>query len=69
MCNDALDRDESCGGHFREEHRTEDGEAKRDDVNFAHAAVWEHKGEGQKPARHKEEMTFEHVKLTQRSYK
>jgi len=69
MCRDGLARDESCGGHFREEHQTEDGEAKRDDEKFAHAAAWEWKGAGQDPARHVEEMTFENVKLAQRSYK
>ncbi len=60
---------ESCGGHFREESRTEDGEAKRDDRNFCHVAAWEHKGTDADPVRHKEELDFEFVKLTQRSYK
>ena len=69
LCRDALERDESCGGHFREEHQTEEGEAKRDDANFAHAAVWEYKGENAKPVRHKEELTFENVELAVRSYK
>tara|TARA_Y100000589_G_scaffold56948_1_gene47162 strand:- start:3690 stop:4079 length:390 start_codon:yes stop_codon:yes gene_type:complete len=69
LCRDALERNESCGGHFREEHQTEDGEAKRDDENFAHAAVWEFKGEGETPERHVEEMDFENVKLAVRSYK
>jgi succinate dehydrogenase / fumarate reductase, flavoprotein subunit len=69
MVRDALARDESCGGHFRTEHQTEDGEAKRDDENFAHAAIWEHKGDGQEPVRHKEELVFENVKLATRSYK
>ncbi len=69
MCRDALAREESCGGHFREEHQTEDGEAKRDDENFAHAAVWEYKGDTAVPARHKEELVFENVKLATRSYK
>ncbi len=69
MCRDALAREESCGGHFREEHKTEEGEAKRDDENFTHVAVWEYKGEGALPERHKEELTFEAVELTQRSYK
>jgi succinate dehydrogenase / fumarate reductase flavoprotein subunit len=50
MCLDALTRDESCGGHFREEHQMPDGEAKRDDENFAHAAVWEYKGANQAPS-------------------
>lgn len=69
MCRDALTREESCGGHFREEHQTEDNEAKRDDVNFKHAAAWEYKGEGTVPTRHVEALEFEHVKPTQRSYK
>ena len=69
MCIDALERDESCGGHFREEHQTEEGEAKRDDERFAYAAVWEFKGVGQRPQLHKEQLTFESVKLAQRSYK
>jgi succinate dehydrogenase / fumarate reductase, flavoprotein subunit len=69
MCHDALTRDESCGGHFREEHVTADGEAKRDDENFAHAAVWEFRGVGEAPIRHVEPLAFEHVPLSQRSYK
>ncbi len=69
MVRDALARDESCGGHFRVDHQTEDGEAKRDDENFAHAAVWEHKGDGEEPVRHQEELVFENVKLATRSYK
>jgi succinate dehydrogenase / fumarate reductase, flavoprotein subunit len=69
MCHDALARDESCGGHFREEHVTADGEAKRDDENFAHAAVWEFTGVGNTPVRHEEPLDFEHVPLSQRSYK
>ena len=69
MCYDALDRDESCGGHFREEHQTDEGEAKRDDENFAFASVWEFKGVGQPPVRHEEPLSFESVKLAQRSYK
>ncbi|PCI37404.1 MAG: succinate dehydrogenase flavoprotein subunit [Elusimicrobia bacterium] len=68
MCRDALEREESCGGHFRDEHQTEDNEAKRDDEEFAHVAAWEYK-EGADPVRHKEELNFENVKLTQRSYK
>ena len=68
MCRDALEREESCGGHFREEYQTEDGEAKRNDKDFAHVAVWEHK-EGKAPLRHKEELKFENVSLTTRSYK
>jgi succinate dehydrogenase / fumarate reductase, flavoprotein subunit len=69
MCLDALERDESCGGHFRVEHQTEDGEARRDDEHFAHAAVWEYNGPGRAPTRHREEFTFEYVPLTQRSYR
>ena len=69
MCNDALVRKESCGGHFREEYRTEEGEALRDDENFCHGAIWEYTGEGNAPARHQEALEFEYVKLTQRSYK
>ena len=69
MARDALMRPESCGGHFRVESQTEEGEAKRNDEEYAHGAVWEFKGENQDPERHKEELTFEHVPLTQRSYK
>jgi len=69
MCRDALTREESCGGHFREEHQTEEGEALRDDENFAHVAVWEYKGEDQEPVRHTEPLTFEYVKPSARSYK
>ncbi|MFT7626242.1 MAG: succinate dehydrogenase / fumarate reductase flavoprotein subunit, partial [Myxococcota bacterium] len=69
MARDALMRDESCGAHYREEHLTEDGEAKRDDANYAYVAAWEFKGVGEEPALHKEPLVFENVKLTQRSYK
>ena len=69
LCRDALERNESCGGHFREEHQTEDGEALRDDENFAHAAVWEFKGDGKAPNRHQEKLTYDNVKLAVRSYK
>lgn len=69
MCFDALDRDESCGGHFREEHQTPDGEAVRQDEDYAHSAVWEYKGEGQKPQRHVEQLEFNDVPLAVRSYK
>ena len=69
MCVDALAREESCGGHFREEHQTEEGEALRDDDNFAHVAAWEWTGDAAKPQLHKEELDFENVKLTTRSYK
>jgi succinate dehydrogenase / fumarate reductase flavoprotein subunit len=66
---DALERNESCGGHFREEYQTPDGEAQRDDEHYAHAAAWEFTGVGQAPVRHVEPLAFEHVKPTQRSYK
>jgi succinate dehydrogenase / fumarate reductase flavoprotein subunit len=69
MCLDALERRESCGGHFREEWQTEDGEALRDDENFCHVAAWEYKGDGQTPVRHTEQLTFENVHLATRSYK
>ena len=69
MCRDALHRTESCGGHFREESQTEEGEALRDDANFAYAAAWEYKGYGAEPELHKEPLTFEKVHLAQRSYK
>lgn len=69
MARDALERDESCGGHFRREHQTSEGEALRNDDDFAYVAAWEWKGEGKKHVLHKEELTFENVKLTQRSYK
>ena len=68
-CIDALDRRESCGGHFRMESRTPEGEAKRDDDNFSYVAAWEWKGTGQAPVLHKEPLTFEYVHLMQRSYK
>ncbi|MFH2005619.1 MAG: fumarate reductase/succinate dehydrogenase flavoprotein subunit [bacterium] len=66
---DALERAESCGGHFREESQTEEGEALRDDEGFAHVAAWEFAGVGEPPVLHKEPLTFEEVSLTQRSYK
>jgi len=69
MVDDALNRKESCGGHFREESQTEEGEAKRDDENYAYVAAWEFKGDDAPAAMHKEELIFENVKLTQRSYK
>ena len=68
MCLDALERRESCGGHFREEYQTEDGEALRDDENFCHVAAWEYQGPGKKPVRNTEPLDFETVHLTQRSY-
>ncbi len=69
MCLDALERRESCGGHFREEFQTEDGEAKRDDENFCHVAAWEYRGPNERPERHIEPLRFEFVQLTTRSYK
>jgi succinate dehydrogenase / fumarate reductase, flavoprotein subunit len=69
MCRDALHREESCGGHFREEYQTEDGEARRDDERFAYAAAWEYTGDLSSPRLHKEPLEFEHVHLAQRSYK
>ncbi len=69
MARDALTREESCGGHFREESQTEEGEALRDDDNYSHAAAWEWTGEGNEPIRHIEELQFDYVALTQRSYK
>ena len=69
MMRDALERDESCGCHFREEHQTPDGEALRDDERFAHVAVWEHTGDGRTPVRHREPLIFESVQLATRSYK
>ena len=69
MCTDALHREESCGGHFREEYQTPDGEAQRDDSRFAYAAAWEFRGVGNSPVLCKEPLTFEYVALTQRSYK
>jgi succinate dehydrogenase / fumarate reductase flavoprotein subunit len=69
MCLDALQRRESCGGHFREEFQTEDGEALRDDANFCHVAAWEYRGEGAEPVRHVEPLQFENVHLATRSYK
>ena len=69
MCLDALERHESCGGHFREEWQTEEGEALRDDANFSHVAAWEYMGEGTTPKRHIEPLKFEYVHLATRSYK
>jgi succinate dehydrogenase / fumarate reductase flavoprotein subunit len=69
MARDALQRNESCGGHFREEYQMPDGEAKRDDKNFSHVSVWEFKGTDQEPAFHKEPLVFENVELALRSYK
>lgn len=69
MCIDALHREESCGGHFREESQTEEGEALRDDENFCYVAAWEYSGDLGKPTLHKEPLEFNEVKLSQRSYK
>jgi succinate dehydrogenase / fumarate reductase flavoprotein subunit len=69
MCIDALHREESCGGHFRIEYQTPDGEALRDDEDFAYAAAWEYRGASHTPVLHKEPLSFEYVKLAQRSYK
>jgi succinate dehydrogenase / fumarate reductase flavoprotein subunit len=69
MCLDALDRNESCGGHFREEYQTPEGEAARDDEHYAYAAAWEYRGPGNRPALHKEPLAFEYVHPAQRSYK
>jgi len=69
FANDALVREESCGGHFRTEHQTEEGEARRDDENFAHVAAYEFHGVDKPATRHVEQLVFENVKLTQRSYK
>ncbi len=69
MCVDALRREESCGGHFREEFQTPDGEAKRDDARFSHVAAWEWTGAGHEPRLHLEPLAFEYVHLAQRSYR
>ncbi|MBI1346383.1 succinate dehydrogenase (quinone) flavoprotein subunit [bacterium] len=66
---DALERDESCGGHFREEHQTPDGECQRDDENYCHVSAWEFQGVGNQPVMHKEPLSFEEVHLATRSYK
>jgi succinate dehydrogenase / fumarate reductase flavoprotein subunit len=68
MCQDALEREESCGGHFRTEYQ-DAGEAKRDDERFCHVAAWEYQGDDRKPIRHVEPLAFENVKLATRSYK
>ena len=69
IARDALTREESCGGHFRAEHQTPEGEAVRNDEDFCHAAVWEYQGANKEPIRHTENMEFENVKLATRSYK
>src|SRR5271157_1215545 len=69
MCLDALERNESCGGHFREEYQTPEGEAARDDEHYSYAAAWQYGGSGQPPVLHKEPLSFEYVHPSQRSYK
>ena len=69
MARDALHREESCGGHFRVESQTEEGEAKRDDKNFMYVAAWEYKGEGKEPELHKEPLKYEFIKVATRNYK
>ena len=69
MARDALDRKESCGGHFREEMQTEEGEALRDDEKFCHVTAWEYMGPDKRPKKHIEKLTFDNVPLTTRSYK
>jgi succinate dehydrogenase / fumarate reductase flavoprotein subunit len=69
LCLDALARRESCGGHFRTEYQTEDGEARRDDENFSHVAAWEYQGDNRPPLRHQEPLIYEEIKMSQRSYK
>ena len=69
MCMDALHREESCGGHFRVEHQTEDGEAARDDENFSYVAAWEFAGDDQPPVLHKEDLVYTAIEMKQRSYK
>jgi len=69
LCIDALHRTESCGGHFRTESQTPEGEALRDDANFSYCAAWEYKGDGAAPVLHREPLVFEYVHLAQRSYK
>ena len=69
LCYDALNREESCGGHFRVEHQTEDGEAKRDDDNYAYVAAWEYQGPGKAPVLHKEPLIYEEIHMSTRSYK
>lgn len=68
MCMDALNRNESCGGHFREEYQTEEGEALRDDENYMYVAAWEYEGDS-KWALNKEPLVYENIKIAQRSYK
>jgi len=69
MCRDALTREESYEGHFREEYQYPDGECLRDDDNYAHVAAWEYQGEGNVPKRNTEDLNYEFVKMSVRSYK
>jgi len=69
MCHDALSREESCGGHFREEHQTPEGEALRNDKDYSYVSAWKYKGENQTPELVKEHLKFENIELKQRSYK
>ncbi len=69
FAKDALNREESCGGHFREEHQTKEGEALRNDDQYTFVSAWEHQGEGNEPILHKEELIFESIELKSRSYK
>ena len=66
---DALHREESCGGHFRTEHQTEDGETLRDDENFMYVAAWEYQGHNNPEVMSKEELNYEHIKIAKRNYK
>ena len=69
MAYDALNREESCGGHFREEHQTEEGEAKRNDEDFSYVACWKYTGEGNEPELLKEDLNYQYIKVQQRNYK
>jgi len=69
FAKDALERNESCGGHFREEYQTEEGEALRDDENFKYAAAWEYTGNPRESKLHKEELVYENIEVKTRSYK
>ena len=69
MAHDALNRNESCGGHFRVESQTEEGEAKRDDANYMYVAAWEYKGENKDPELHKEPLNYEFIEVKTRNYK
>jgi len=69
MARDGLNRNESCGGHFRLEYQTPEGEAMRNDEDYKYVSIWEYKGEGVEPAMSKEELVFENIKVAQRNYK